>query len=277
MKKWMFNALVIFFAAVLVISAGFLAHYYISAYVQQSRYQDLSALKGDNPTPRPTINEELDPTDPTAPEPTQPELVRITDPDTGETISVLPEFAELYQMNTDLVGWIAIPGTDIDYPVMQTPDSPNYYLTRNFDKENNAHGCIYAQESCNLIAPSDNITLYGHRMRDRSMFAQLDEYMDKSFFEQNPYIYFDTLTELHTYKIVSVFLTSATVGEGFAYNSFVTASDASDFDDYVSTCKKLALYETGVDATYGDKLITLSTCEYSQTNGRLVVVAKRIA
>ncbi len=282
MKKWMYNALIIFFSCVLIVSCFFLGKYYVDAYLQASRYQALSELRGNAPsTPRPIPTEQSN-TDVTAGteniEPTvpQPTLTTVTNPETGKQLQVLPEFAELYTMNPDLVGWLTVPGTVIDYPVMQTPSHPNYYLNRNFDEQYSARGCIYAQENCDVTAPSDNIVLYGHRMRDGSMFARLDNYMEKSFYEENPYIFFDTLDSLHTYKVLAVFLTTASVGEGFTYHTFVNADSEESFDRFVSSCKRLALYDTGVEAQYGDKLITLSTCEYSQTNGRLVIVAKRI-
>ena len=107
------------------------------------------------------------------------------------------------------------------------------------------------------------------------MFALLDKYKERSFFEEHRYLYFDTLEETHTYQIIAVFKTSAS--GGFRYNEFVDATNEDDFTQFVNSCKKLSLYDTGVDAVYGDKLITLSTCEYSQTNGRLVVVAKQVA
>ena len=125
--------------------------------------------------------------------------------------------------------------------------------------------------------PTDNVVLYGHRMRDRSMFAQLDKYEKKSFYEENPYIYFDTLTELHTYQVMAVFVTSAVKDQGFPYHKFVTAVDEEAFNNFVDGCKGWSLYDTGVDAVYGDKLITLSTCDYTIPEGRLVVVAKRVA
>ena len=108
------------------------------------------------------------------------------------------------------------------------------------------------------------------------MFGQLENYMDKSFFPDHRYIYFDTLTEIHTYEIIAVFKTSGTTGKGFAYHTFVDAENEEDFNEYVSTCKELSLYKIDATAQYGDKLITLSTCEYSQANGRLVIVAKRL-
>lgn len=274
MKKWMYNALIIIFAAVFLVSAGYLGWYFIDAGRQASRYDELDQLRTQDTTPRPTIDEETDivyePSD-------DPVLVEVTDPETGEKVMILSDFAQLYTMNNDIVGWMSIPGTDISYPVMQTPSSVDYYLKRNFDKEYSARGSLYAREACDVFTPSDNITIYGHHMKDGSMFAALDHYMDQAFFEENPHIFFDTLKELHTYKIVAVFKTTATVGEGFAYHHFVNAANEAEFDAFVDRCKDLAFYDTGVDAQYGDKLITLSTCEYTQTNGRLVVVAKRIA
>lgn len=276
MKKWIYNSLIIFFATTLLISIGALGYYYISGYLQQNRYHELSQLMGEETTPRPTLP---DPTDGSAPSPTVPayDYVTVTDPETGEDVQLLPEFKELYLLNNDIVGWIFIPDTQIDYPVMQTPDSPDYYLKRNFDKASSARGCIYVREQCDVFAPSDNVTIYGHRMKSGAMFGQLDKYFQYDFYDSHRYIYFDTLKELHTYEILAVFLTTASQGEGFAYHMFVDAQSEEEFTDYVNTCKRLSFYDTGVEAAYGDSLITLSTCEYSQPNGRLVVVAKRIS
>lgn len=274
MKKWMYNVLIAIFSLVFVVSAGVLVKYYYDAHIQASRYDDLSALmeQGAQAT-RPTVSEEME----TLPEADPAQLTQVVNPETGETVSLLPQFQELYLMNQDIVGWIKIPGTDINYPVMQNKKTTDYYLKRNFDKEYSARGCIYVRESCDVFAPSDNLTIYGHRMRDRSMFAQLDQYMKKDFWEENPYIYFDTIKQMHTYKIIGVFKTSGTIGEGFAYHEFIDAHTEAEYDAFVDKVKELSLYDTGVSAQYGDKLITLSTCEYSINNGRLVVVAKRVA
>lgn len=258
MKKWLYNTLLILFIAVFVISGGILAWHYIDSNAQAERYEALSSLRtGQETTPRPQ------------PDGTLPAVQEQTD--------ALPEFARLYELNSDLIGWLKIPGTVIDYPVMQTPDRPDYYLKRNFDGENSSHGCIYAREQCDVSRPSDNITLYGHHMRDGSMFAQLDKYRDPQFRQENPYIYFDTLTRLQTYEVMAVFVTTASQGEGFQYHAFVDAQSEEEFAEFVAQCKALSLYDTGIDAQYGDKLLCLSTCEYSRTNGRLVVVAKQIA
>lgn len=279
MKKWMYNIFVFIFAAVFIVSGVMVGLYYWDAYQQQNRYKDLSQMRPvTNLRPAPT---QAIPPDETAvdtePTVTEPKTVEVTDPKTGEKRRILTEFAELYQMNSDIVGWLSIPGIGVDYPVMHTPEDPEYYLRRNFDKEKNNRGCLFVEAACDVFAPSDNITIYGHHMRDGSMFGQLDKYRKSKFRQENPYIYFDTLTELHTYEVMAVFLTTASVGEGFSYHAFVDAETEEEFDKFVDRCQKLALYDTGIDAEYGDKLICLSTCEYSQTNGRLVVVAKRVA
>lgn len=131
-------------------------------------------------------------------------------------------------------------------------------------------------EDCNVWTPSDNVILYGHNMKDGSMFATLLKYRKQSYWEEHRYIHFNTLLERHTYEIVATFKTTATIGQGFDYQMFANADTEEEFDDYIATAKSLAFYDTGVTAEYGDKLITLSTCDASLTNGRLVVVAKRV-
>lgn len=270
MKKWMYNALIVVFAVVFLVSAALIADYFIEGAQQENRYDDLSGMK-ENVTPRPEISEGDKDV-----EPTQPALVEVTDPETGEKISLLPDFADLYLQNNDIVGWLTIPGTKVDYPVMQTPEEADYYLYRDFDKKDSKRGCLYTWPVNDVLKPSDNITIYGHHMRDGSMFGELKKFRDPEFFKENRYIFFDSLTELHTYEVMAVFLTTAT-DKGFAYHAFIDAQDEAEFDKFVEKCHKLSLYDTGVTAEYGDKLICLSTCEYSQTNGRLVVVAKRVA
>lgn len=275
LKKWMFTVCVVVLALIFLGSGIMVGVYYWDAHQQESRYDDLAQLRPtDNTRPLPDNPEpegETEPDDPHA------NMVEVTDPETGETRWILTDFAQLYRLNSDIIGWLKIPAVDVDYPVMYTPEDPEYYLRRNFDKEKNTRGCLFVQAGCDVFTPSDNVTIYGHRMRDGTMFGQLQKFRKASFRDENPYIYFDTLTQLHTYEIMSVFLTTASVGQGFAYHGFVNAGNPEEFDAFVKQCKKLALYDTGVDAQYGDKLICLSTCEYSQTNGRLVVVAKRVA
>ena len=186
------------------------------------------------------------------------------------------KYAAVYEQNNDFVGWISIEGTNIDYPVMQTIDEPNYYLKRGFDKQYSAYGVPYVQENCDL-GISDNCVLYGHHMSNGSMFSDLCKYADEDFCREHKIIRFDTLSGFGEYEVIAAFKTTAYSEQGFKYYHFTLADSAEDFDAYISKCKELSIYDTGVGAEYGDKLITLSTCEYSRTNGRMVVVAKQVA
>lgn len=250
MKKWIFYGLIGLFAAVFIVCGILLIRYFTESDKQETIYEELSQIHQEDAqeTPEQVFSES----------------------------GMLPEFARLYEMNDDIVGWLKIPGTGIDYPVMQTKDSPDYYLKRNFKKEESNHGCLYAYEGCDVVGQSDNITVYGHNMKDGSMFAGLKKYQKKSFWEDHPTLEFSTLYESHQYEIFAVFTTTASQGKGFRYHAFVDAYSEGEFDHFVNTCKDLSLYDTGITPQYGDRLITLSTCEYSQTNGRLVVVARMV-
>ena len=191
---------------------------------------------------------------------------------------ILPEYAELYMRNKDMVGWIRINDTNINYPVMQSIDKPNFYLKHGFDKSYTDYGCPYVAESCDLSKPSDNLIVYGHHMKNGSMFSDLEKFKKKDFWEEHKTFNFNTLYEKQTYEIIAVFKTVVYTESSseFKYFQFSDAESPEHFNNYISKCKTKAIYETGVTAEYGDKLITLSTCEYSNTNGRLVLVAKRI-
>lgn len=196
----------------------------------------------------------------------------ITEP---KRITPYEKYKSVYAQNNDYVGWISIDGTNINYPVMQTVGHPNYYLKRGFDEKYSEHGVPYVQEDCDLLS-SDNIVIYGHNMKDGTMFSDLEEYASEEFYKRYPYIQFDTLNNYGTYVIIVVFKTVAYSEDGFKFFNFIDASDRSEFDDYISRCKELSLYDTGISAEYGDKLLTISTCEYSRNNGRMVIVAKLI-
>lgn len=185
------------------------------------------------------------------------------------------KYAAVYEQNSDFVGWISIEGTNIDYPVMQTIDNPNYYLKHSFEKQYSDYGVPYVQENCDLEF-SDNCVIYGHHMNNGSMFADLCKYADEDFYRAHKTIRFDTLSGFGEYEVISAFKTAAYSEQGFKYYHFVNAEDETAFNEYISKCKELAIYDTGVTAEYGDRLITLSTCEYSRQNGRMVVVAKKI-
>ena len=198
------------------------------------------------------------------------------DDEEPSTDGIIKEYQLMYALNNDMVGWIEIPGTSIDYPVVQSPYQTNFYLRRNFYKEKATCGTIYVRELCDVFGPSDNVTIYGHNMRNGTMFADLHKYEDQSFWQDNNLIYFDTLYEYHTYEIFAVFISSADLSVGFSYHTFDDAASQDEYDSFVQTCKSMSLYDTGITPQYGEKLITLSTCDKSIEDGRFVVVARRI-
>lgn len=218
---------------------------------------------------------QTDPSDPVT-EPTEQTQPPVTEPTEPEPPQILFEYQVLHAINQDLVGWMEIPGTKIDYPVVQSTYEPNFYLRRNFWKTGATCGTLYARERCDVFKPSDNITIYGHKMGNGTMFADLHLYKDIEFWEQNKYIRFDTIYERHTYEIFAVFRSTANLDVGFAYHIFDDALSEVHYDSFVSKCQELALYDTGITPKLGEKLITLSTCDKSIDNGRFVVVARCI-
>lgn len=184
---------------------------------------------------------------------------------------------ELYKKNNDVVGWIKINETNINYPVMQNGD---YYLHRNFYKEYSSYGVPYIADYCNLDI-SDNTIIYGHHIKNGKMFADLEKYKNYNFFKTHKQINFYSLSTDKTqnveniYEVIYVFKTTADEN-GFKYYNFYNARNEQEYNNFVEKCNELSFYDTGINAKYGDKLITLSTCEYSLKNGRIVVVAKKV-
>ena len=279
-KRVIYWTLVVALSLVIVVCIGLIAAKLIGDAQDKNDYDELASMMesareaaANTESTDPPFTAPTDPTDPDAPTEDQ-----ATEPLPTIAVSdILYEYQLLYQLNNDMIGWITIEGTEINYPVVQSLYEPNFYLRRNFYKEKATCGTVYARESCDVNLPSDNVTLYGHNMRNGTMFADLHNYEDPAFWASNRFIQFNTLKEYHTYEIFAVFKTSATIGEGFRYHIFDTAETPAEFDAFVAQCKGLSFYDTGITPQYGEKLLTLSTCDKSIDNGRLVVVARRIS
>ncbi|MDO5418143.1 MAG: class B sortase [Lachnospiraceae bacterium] len=184
-------------------------------------------------------------------------------------------YGKIKEQNPDLVGWVKVEGTKIDYPVLQSLWQPNFYLDHNFDKAYSRYGAPYVAEECDLTADCPNILVYGHHMKNGSMFAALDGYTEKSFFKEHPVIQFDTLEEYGDYQVMGAFTMSA-VDQNNPLYSWITGGNQEAFENYVSYVKQHSFYDTGVEAQWGDHLVSLITCEYTHQDGRLIVVGKRI-
>ena len=191
---------------------------------------------------------------------------------------VLDEYKNLVNKYKRLIGWVKVDDTNIDYPVMQT-DNNDYYLSHNPDQEADRNGAVFLDKDCDVLKPSTNLILYGHHMRSGMMFGQLDRYEKESFWEEHPYIQFDTIYEKGTWEVMYVFRSRVYSQEEivFKYYQFIDANSEQEFDSNMQEMAAMSLYDTGVTASYGDQLLTLSTCDYEETNGRFVVVAKKVA
>jgi sortase B len=189
--------------------------------------------------------------------------------------AMLPEFEELYQRNPDIVGWLKIDGTRIDFPILQNPQDAEYYLNHGFDKEENKNGLPFL-DAHSRINDSGIFLIHGHHMKSGAMFTDLMKYKKESFYKEHATFQFSTLYEKKEYEIVSVILSKVyrKSDDVFKYYQIEKVRTSAEFDSYIQNIKKLALYDTGVTAQYGDKLVVLSTCEYSTENGRLAVVAR---
>jgi sortase B len=192
-----------------------------------------------------------------------------------EEISVNPGLLKLHEINSDCIGWIQIEGTNIDYPVMYHPEEENFYLRKNFYREYDMSGTPFISEICNP-EDFDNLILYGHHMKNGTMFADVDKYKDSDFYKEHPIITYSTLHGDETYEIFACFAVPVYTGSDFQYYAFTKAESSEEYQAFVETCKKLSYYDTGITAEYGDQLITLSTCEYTHKNGRMVIVGKLI-
>lgn len=198
-----------------------------------------------------------------------------------ETKEIDQELSETYKamhdINPDFDAWITIDGTDIDYPVMYTPDDPERYLHKDFYGAESFDGLPFIDARCREITDcSDNTILYAHNMKDGSMFGNLTDFDNAEYCREHPTIRLDTAAGEIVYDIMSVFYDRVYYADEdvFKFYNFIDASDEKSFDDAVNQYLGKSIYDTGVTAKYGDKLITLVTCTYQTENGRFVVVAR---
>lgn len=224
------------------------------------------------------------PTETTMPETTVSEATEAVVEETAATVPeetelvMLENMAERYAKNPDIVGWICIDDTKLNYPVMHTPEDPEKYLYLSFDETYDINGVPFIDAKCSLDPESDNLLIYGHNMNNGTQFRTLMSYTDESFWEDHPVIHYSTLYETRTYEILACFRDRVyyKYEDVFKFYQFIDAEDETQFNEAITYFKEKSLYDTGVTAEYGDKLITLVTCAYHTENGRFVVVAKLV-
>ena len=187
------------------------------------------------------------------------------------------KLAELKKENKDIIGWLKIADTNINYPVVQT-DNNDYYINHNFKKKYNELGSIFLDKDCSIEKPTANFLIYGHRSEGGQMFETLTKYKKESFYKEHKTFEFSTLNEVSTYQIIAVFQSQVYYKnqDVFKYYFFKDAKNETEFDNYIKNIKKLSMYKIEDTATYGEQLITLSTCDYHVDDGRFAVVAKKV-
>lgn len=247
--------LCILFGSILIVCGAYLLRYGIESAQNKAAYEQLEeiAFSEDNPE------------DETKENPSQDEAA--TEEDDFQ-------YPLLKAQNADCVGWISIPGTRIDYPIMQAEDN-NYYLHRGFDKEYAACGSIFLDYRNDIRAVQEHLILYGYQMKDGSMFKGLNAYKDPAFYEEHSEIILHLEEKPYTYRIAAVYVTD--VASGGAYYNYIHKKTRKQQIEYLQNMAACQLYETKVTVSASDELLSLSTCEYSRTDGRLIVLAVRSA
>lgn len=286
-SKPTYYALICIFAAVFVLSGIYLGGYFLETSSAEEDYDVLASIYQQGITTSTPATSKPTDTEGSGPVDTQPP-------------EILPELKPIYELNNDLVGYLNFPysGLNLQYPVMQTPEDDDYYLSHDFYGNESIVGCPYVPASCDVFAPSDNIVIYGHNLKTGGMFNKLTYYREKSYWEKHQTFTFDTLYERHTYRIFAVFKTAAKQftedGKpwGFPYHRLNNFANEYEFNKFIADVKGAAFngggykgwtfYDTGITPQYGDKLLCLSTCEYTMkdpdgtVNGRWVVMAVRV-
>lgn len=203
---------------------------------------------------------------------------------TQEEIDAMPEgaedqFAAIYAKYPDFRGWITIDGTKIDYPVVQGKDN-DFYLRRNMDGEYHRLGTVFTDYRCQFgpDAFSDNTVVYGHSAVNGSYFRDLLKYKKLDYYKEHPVIQFDTIYGEQEWVIIGAFMSGIypSQGEMFEYHNFIETGSEDEFNAYVEEVARRSYITTDIPVSYGDNLLTLSTCDYEFEDSRFVVVAKRL-
>ncbi len=187
---------------------------------------------------------------------------------------------ELNKNNSDIVGWIEIPNTTVNYPVLKGKDN-SYYLNHDYEKKFSNLGSIFLDKDVDIEKPSTNLLMYGHRNKSNMMFEQVYKYRSEAFYKEHPNIRVTTLKCDSEYTVIGAMYAKSYEfnedldGSAFKFYNFIEANNEEEFDNYINNIKSNSVYNINETARYGDKLITLCTCEYTQKNGRFIVVAKK--
>ena len=206
----------------------------------------------------------------------QTETIENSEPQNKETERML-KVKQLKEENADIVGWLEIENTTINYPVLQGTDN-EYYMTHNYKKEKSKNGSIFLNADYDWNIASNNLLIYGHNLGNGTMFQELLKYESESYYKQHPKIRFTTVEDDSEYEIISAFKSRVyykSEKNVFRYYYFINSKSQEEYNQFVKNAKNASLYPIEATASYGDQLITLSTCSYYVEDGRFAVVGRK--
>lgn len=256
---------IIILVIIIIGAVAYLGFEAYKVYKQKQKYEELAQFLLEN------INEE---------KPNKIEVQNTIEPEQTIPTSRMEKVMELNNKNNDIVGWIEIPNTTINYPVLKGKDN-SFYLNHDYEKNFSALGSIFLDKDVDIEEPSTNMLMYGHRNKSNMMFEHVFKYRNEAFYKEHPDIRFTTLNSDSEYTIIGAMYTKSYEfnedidGSAFKFYNFIQANNEEEFNNYINNIKSNSVYNIDETAEYGDKLITLCTCEYSQKNGRFIVVAKK--
>ena len=195
-----------------------------------------------------------------------------------EDREILADLQDLYNENHEFVGILEVVDTDINYPVMQTPNDPEYYLRRDFYGNDSTAGTLFVDYRCDIVNPTTNTIIYGHNMRSGTMFGGLKRYLDYDYYQSHKTIIFKTLYEEQEYQVVGVGLSAVGYDDddSYKYYDFINAVTGSELQEFLDNIQSLSVFDETIDISATDKILTLSTCNSYTEDGRMFVVAKRV-
>ena len=182
------------------------------------------------------------------------------------------DLASLQAQYPDVQAWLSIPGTRVDYPVLQSSmENPEYYLRRNYKGEWRTAGSLFLQSDCRLSGKT--LIVYAHNMNDGSMFADIAGYTHETYWREHPIIQCDSLTRQREYEVMAVLQFKDS--EQAAQDYYSVPRDEMNFTEYISRLADAALYDTGIQAVWGDQILALSTCSRQDSDSRILVIARK--
>lgn len=274
MRRKLFTVLIICMSMVFIVSSIICLNDYRMSYQNEQLYKQLADEVGDK---KELFAEITDIPETDIVSENLSSKIGVAESEAKEPV-ILEKYQELHTKYPDIVGWLKI-GDIIDYPIVMNKEDSDYYLYRNFKKEESKYGSIYLNNECDLNLKSSISLVYGHHMNNGSMFGGLEKYLDKNFFEKNRLIELDTLYEENQYEVVGVFLSkiyNQNELEVFKYYNYKGILSEDDFNDYKDGVSQLLKIGNLSEVNYGDTLVELVTCSYHEKDGKLIVLCKKI-